>query len=102
LFVFEVLKETRFAKLSFAGVVGFDAGLDVGAFNGVVLPDIGGVGRMFAKVYEALGLAAFLLSPGLAVQSRPERSFIVWVLLPCSETCSITSPKGGLYERQAM
>jgi hypothetical protein len=81
--VFEELKETRFAKLSFAGVVGFETGFEVGfeagAFNGVVLPDNGGVGRRFAKVYDALGTAAFLLSPDLALQSRPERSFMIAV-----------------------
>lgn len=73
--MFVELKETRFAKLSFAGVVGFDVGFDVGTFSGVVLPDMGGVGRRVAKVYGALGTAGFLLS-GLVVQSRPERSFI--------------------------
>lgn len=73
------LKETRFAKLSFAGVVGFDVEVDVDAFNGVVLPDMAGVGRRLAKVYEAFGTAGFLVS-GLVVQSRPERSFIVCFL----------------------
>lgn len=51
------LKDTRFAKLSFAGVVGFDAGFDAGPLNGVVLPDTEGVKRRLAKVYEALGTA---------------------------------------------
>jgi hypothetical protein len=87
--VFAELKDTRFAKLSLAGVVGLDAAFEVDPFNGVVLPDIGGVGRRLANVYEALGIVGFLLS-GLAVQSRPERSFILWKLLPCSEAYSIT------------
>jgi hypothetical protein len=39
-----VPKETRFEKLSFAGVEGFDEGWLDGALNGDALPEAGGVG----------------------------------------------------------
>jgi len=83
--VFAEVNETRFAKLSFAGVVGFDVEFEAYPLSGVVLPDTGGVGRRPVKVYEAFATAAFL-SPGAAVQSSPERSFMLQSVLPCSGT----------------
>jgi hypothetical protein len=70
------LKVTRFEKVSFAGVPGFEGGLDKLPFNGVDLPETGGVGRRAAKAELEVGGGGLLVCKFEEVQSSPERSSI--------------------------
>ena len=67
------LKETRLAKLSFAGVEGFEGGVEEAPAKGVDRPDHGGVGRM-AEYIEEDGGAGFLISLPFEDHCRPLRS----------------------------
>lgn len=71
--------DTRFEKLSFAGVAGFEGGFECpapGTDRGVDLPEIGGVGRRAAKAELELMRGGFFGSCELVVQLNPERSSI--------------------------
>ena len=68
------LKLTRFEKVSFAGVPGFEGGFDRLPFNGVDLPETGGVGRRAAKTELDVGGGGLLFGELEDVQFRPERS----------------------------
>jgi hypothetical protein len=71
------LKATRLEKVSLAGVPGFEGGFERLPFNGVDLPETGGVGRRAAKAELELGSGAFLAFCEMEdVQSSPERSSI--------------------------
>lgn len=70
-------KGTRFAKLSFAGVAGFDGG--AGPLKGVDLPETGGVGRRALKEDVDSKFKGFLAAAAEleVVQSNPDRSSIL-------------------------
>lgn len=73
--------ETKLAKLSLAGVAGFDGGRDVVTLAdcGVDLPDVGD-GRMLEKSEPELMGGGFCVPLGLEVQSRPVKSSMVFDL----------------------
>lgn len=80
------LNETRFEKLSFAGVCALDVRLDGGLSSGEDRPDVGGVGRNAAKADGGIPCGCALLAPsGLVDQSRAERSSMVDCVLAVGE-----------------
>lgn len=70
------MKLTRFEKVSLAGVPGFEGGFERLPFNGVDLPETGGVGRRAAKAELEVGGGGLLFCEFEDVQSSPERSSI--------------------------
>jgi hypothetical protein len=70
-------KATRFEKVLLAGVLGFEGWFERLPFNGVDLPDTGGIGHKVAKAELKLRGGGFLAFCAFEdARSRPEKSSI--------------------------